>query len=209
MIFELKEVNDPKLQKMFEAEKKAVERFFGFSWTELPPNLILLPNRDSIDSLYGEKTEPWVRGFFRDRNIYFLKKESYAKECSLTYSEEEFRRGIRHELAHIFTTVLSGANLRPIWLSEGIACYVARDIDYTKKPAKFSNFLEHFSRFDPQVYEESGFAVQFLVEKYGKRKLFRLLKSLSGVKTKADFRERFKEVYGFLPDYKNFEVPKK
>jgi hypothetical protein len=208
MIFELKAANDPKLQEMFESEKKRVEDFFGFSWNELPPNLILLPNRASIDSLYGERTEPWVRGFFRDRNVYFLKKESYKKECSQAYSEEEFRRGIRHDLAHVFTTVLSENNSIPIWLLEGIACYVAEDIAHMRRPEKFSTFLKHFSKFDPEVYEESGFAVQFLVEKYGKRKLLRLLKSLRGIGSKSEFRNVFKEVYGFLPDYKNFEVPR-
>ncbi|MBU1988607.1 MAG: hypothetical protein KKD94_03965, partial [Nanoarchaeota archaeon] len=56
------------------------------------------------------------------------------------------------------------------------------------------------------VYEESGFAVEFLVETHGKKKLLALLKILKEKDTNEEFAGKFKEIYGFDLTYENFRV---
>ena len=53
------------------------------------------------------------------------------------------------------------------------------------------------------AYEEGGFFVEFLVNKYGKGKILDLVKSLPKMKSKASFEEKFKELYGLDLTYKD------
>jgi len=75
---------------------------------------------------------------------------------------------------------------------------------FNKKPVKFASFLEFYDIGDKGIYEESGFAVMFLVDKFGKGKLLELIKSLRTIFTKEDFYKTFKDIYGFEPSYESF-----
>jgi hypothetical protein len=54
------------------------------------------------------------------------------------------------------------------------------------------------------LYEESGFAIELLVKKYHKKKLLKLIKLLPDCSTNKLFIKKFKEVYSFTPNYKEF-----
>ncbi|KKK47052.1 hypothetical protein LCGC14_3159100, partial [marine sediment metagenome] len=54
------------------------------------------------------------------------------------------------------------------------------------------------------AYSESYNAIEVLINKYGKTKLIKLLKSLNELKNKIQFDKKFMEIYGFAPNYKKF-----
>ena len=97
---------------------------------------------------------------------------------------------------------LSKYKSEPDWLWEGTALFVSGQIKTRERPLKFEDFLEFYSKKSKYVYRESGFAVEFLVEKYGKDKLLKLIKNLAH--NEKEFNEKFKEIYGFELKYENF-----
>lgn len=52
------------------------------------------------------------------------------------------------------------------------------------------------------MYVESGFVVEMLVKKFGKNKLFELIRSLQDVSDEKQFSAIFKKNYGFQLSYK-------
>jgi len=52
------------------------------------------------------------------------------------------------------------------------------------------------------LYQESGWVVAAMVGKFGKQKLFDLIKGLPKSEDYKKFEKHFKKVYGFLPRYK-------
>ena len=66
---------------------------------------------------------------------------------------------------------------------EGLAMYLAGDIDSLTSPDNLENFLNFYNQdmSSTGVYEEAGFAVKNLIENYGKEKLLLLLKVLKEV----------------------------
>lgn len=206
MIYRIQKISRSKIDKMYTKSMKELNSFFPINWTHNLPNLILVPDRETINALKGHKTEDWVVGWADRNEVYLLDGKNFNKESSHQYSDEEFFVSIKHELAHCFSYVLSDFSRIPIWLLEGIAMYVSGEYKRQTKPKRFKNFIDYFDKSGGGVYSESGFAVMFLVEKYGKKKLLSLLKSLKKVKSKADFAKLFKSIYGFELSYKNFKI---
>jgi len=178
---------------------KELGDFFGF---ELEPKVIIVKDRDEIDKLLGYKTENWLVGWADKDSIYILDKDNYEKESIHKYSDENYSKLIKHELAHVFFLNLSNNKSEPDWLWEGLSLYLAEQ--NKDKPLKLENFLEYYEKKDQGVFKESGWAVQFLIEKFGKEKLIELIKSLAQVKDKNDFYKQFNKLYGFELTYKNF-----
>ena len=52
-----------------------------------------------------------------------------------------------------------------------------------------------------EIYKESGFLIEFLVKKYGKKKLIKLIIELEKVSNKEGFKKLFKRIYGFELNY--------
>ena len=52
------------------------------------------------------------------------------------------------------------------------------------------------------VYEESGFVVELLVNKFGKTKLLKLIKTLHTTNSEKQFKKLFKDIYGFNLNYR-------
>lgn len=73
-----------------------------------------------------------------------------------------------------------------------------------KKPERFLNFLEFYDTWDKAMYAESGFAVEALVNKYGKHKLLDLIRRLDSVGSPNDFDQLFMNLYGSKPSYGYF-----
>jgi len=67
------------------------------------------------------------------------------------------------------------------------------------------DFIKFYKKKGKEVYYESGFAVEFLVEKYGKNKILKLVKSLKNIDSEEEFNKKFKEIYGFELKYENFK----
>lgn len=206
MVYKIQKVNDEKLEKVYKRSIKELNEFFNLKWQENLPRLILVTDRKTIDTLRRYKTEPWLVGWANNENIYILDYINYERESNHKYSDKEYFGLIKHELAHSFTDKITNNLQKPIWLLEGLALYLDGRNDPNKKPKKFKNFIKHYDKFNFEVYKESGYAIQFLVKKYGKNKLIKLLKESKNIDSSKDFAKLFKRMYGFDLNYKNFNI---
>jgi hypothetical protein len=94
-----------------------------------------------------------------------------------------------------------------LWLWEGLAIYLSGQLYQYKKPLKLKNFLEFYNKYNNEttdVYKESGFAIKFLVDKFGKEKLLELLKGVTKYMSEPDFAKLFKKIYKISLKYKSF-----
>jgi len=72
------------LERIFEAKRQSMK------------------DRETINRLRGKETEDWIVGWVNKTDVYVLDKENYEKESNHKYSDEEYFRLIKHELAHSF-----------------------------------------------------------------------------------------------------------
>ena len=197
MVFAIESRDDKSLEKIYDKSMKELDNFFGLNWKYNKPKLFLVRDRNTIDKLHGTKTENWIVGWVNNIDVFILDKNNYEKESCHKYSDDEYSRLIKHELAHAFAKVFSGIFNKPIqpdWLWEGVAIYLSGQNKTKKKPLQLKGFLQHYSNEnkDSSVYNESGFAVEFLVKNYGKQRLLELIKSLKEINSEEEFIKKFK-----------------
>ena len=204
MIYKLKEERDGFIEGVYKDSMGDLNSFFGIKWTFSKPNLVIVENRKEIDKLKNMKTERWVVGWSENKTIYILDRNNFEKESSHKYITEEYIALIKHEMSHAFFSVLSNCIQRPIWFNEGVAIYTSGQNKFKRPILKFEKFLDFYENGGKEVYSESGFAVELLVKKFGKKKLLNLISKLDTAGNKADFSKLFKKIYGFSPTYKEF-----
>lgn len=212
MIFTIQSRNEKFLEKFYDKSMRELDDFFGVNWKRNKPKIFLVKDRESINRLMGMETQDWIVGWTNNQDVFVLDKDTYEKESCHTYSDDEYFRLIKHELTHVFTQAYSGIfnkSIEPDWLWEGLAIYLSDQNKTKKKPNKLKEFLQHYYQDskNPNVYKESGFAIEFLVKNFGKQKLLKLVKSLKDINSKNEFAKKFKEIYGFELNYKNFQIP--
>src|SRR3989344_4609522 len=206
MIFSIKSKEDKFIQKEYNESMKELNKFFKINWKRNKPRIFLMKDRKTINNLRGKETERWIVGWVDNGDIYILDKENYEKESCHKYSNKDYSGLIKHELVHVFFQILSNNKGEPDWLWEGTAMFASQQNDsrMKNKPLKCREFLNYYHKKGSGVYKEAGFAVQFLVDNYGKEKLLLLIKSLKETNSESEFKQRFKEIYGFELKYKNF-----
>jgi hypothetical protein len=185
---------------------KDLNKFYGIKWTFGRPNVIIARDRKQIDELKDIKTERWLIGWASGQFVYLLDRKTYNKESEHTYNEKFYRCSLRHELSHAFYAILSDRRTSPVWLCEGVAIYTSGQNNLKKKPDIFKTFLNFYDKGGRGVYSESGFAVEILIRKYGKKKILNLISLLGTVQNNISFLKLFKGIYGFKPNYKNFNI---
>lgn len=143
------------------------------------PNLVsvfLVYSRKEFDKFVGKKTKGWQVGHANSTRgmIYVFSPLVFEKESS--HKKGDFPKVLTHELAHIFIHKIY-PYYEPRWLVEGLAYYLAG----MKGGSKFGlSFLW----------------VKFLVENFGKEKLFALMKKCGFPYQREKFLKVFKIVYG-------------
>ena len=209
-IYKLSITKDAFVNKIVESAMKDLDEFFGIKWTYGRPNILLCKDRKTIVALTGQ-TGNSVIGWEWNRDIYVLDHANFEKESEHTYNAEKYARLLKHELVHAYTiaTIKKQRKCKPDWLWEGLADYLSGYSRHRKQIESFKNFLMFYENDSGKVYEESVFAVEILVEKFGKTKILNLLKQLSTCKGKAEFNKLFDKIYGFKPTYNNFNKLKK
>lgn len=205
MVYKIKENHDKDLKDFYEKTIKELGNFFGINWTRNKPKLFLVPDRKTIDSLRETKTPRWVVGWGGAKiGVYILDSKNFLKESENSYTPEKWRALIKHELVHCFYDVATGTQRKPVWLNEGVSIYLSGQNQWKKPIKEFKNILEFYEKQGKEVYYESGFLVQLLVEKYGKEKLLELLGEIKEEKPdKKHFAKLFEDVYGFELSYAN------
>ncbi|HPA25902.1 MAG TPA: hypothetical protein PLK76_04050 [bacterium] len=206
MVFEINKINHSKLDQVYKKSMNELDSFFELDWKHNRPNLVLIPDRETINNLKGSETEEWLVGWVNGNMVYILSDKNYETESNHKYSDEEYFALLKHELAHCFSNIYSDFCKKPIWLLEGISIFLSGQIKLKTKPIKFSKFLEFYENGGKEVYSEAGFVVEFLVKKYGKEKLLQLLKKAKEYNSKKDFAGLFKSIYDFELAYENFKI---
>ena len=206
MIYTIEKADRPDLEAVYAEAMDSLDAFFKINWERNRPEVLLVRDRKTIDALKGQESATWVVGWTDTGSVYLLDDRYFEQESDHKYSAQTYAELLKHELAHLFTSVVTGGAVKPIWLREGVAIYLSGQYAHRKKPEGFKAFLGFFERGGEGVYAESGFAVQFLVERYGRDKFIELLKGSKEHATPESFVAFFRSVYGFDLVYENFEV---
>jgi hypothetical protein len=206
--------NERFLKRIYNKSMRELDVFFGLNWEKNKPKVFLVKDRESVDKLLGRKTSSCIAGWVNNTDVFVLDRDNYEKESCYRYSDDEYSRLIKHELAHVFTRVYSGSfnkSIEPDWLWEGMAIYLADRKEDNDAHGQLKEFLKYYSQDDkdPEVYKEAGFAVEFLIKNFGKRKILKLIRSLKAIDSEKEFSKKFEEIYSFELSYENFRVPLK
>lgn len=207
MIYKLKLVpfKDKFIERVFHQSMKDLGKFYGINWIRNKPKIMLVKNRREIDLLKSNKTEPWLVAWADSnaRIVFILDPKNFEKQSSHRYSHEHYAELIKHEISHLFYNILSSYKRGPVWLSEGTALYTAGQNKTKIRPKRFENFLTFYNKGGQGVYAEPGFAIELMVQKFGKYKLLELIKSLTNVNNEKKFNQIFYKIYGIRLSYKS------
>jgi len=203
MIFNLKKKEDKKIFRIYKKAYKNLKKFYEFK-EDININVFVINNRDCINALRMKKTPKWVIGFSNPKinTIFILDRKKFSKESEHKYSKAKYERLITHEMSHIFFYRLMNDLKSPAWFSEGVALYTDGNTKVMERPKKFENFLK-FYKPGSGMFKESGFVIELLIKRFGKKKLLGMIKKTKGVKNKKQFEKLFKKIYGFNLNCKN------
>ena len=198
-VFDLTTSKDKEIQEMYEQAMQELNKFFEIRWERNRPSIVIAPTRAALDKIVGKETPNWWIGMklMGSPVVVLLAYETALKEKGNNiHTEKNFYQLIKHELCHCFTNIVAGS-FHPRWISEGVSLYAANQLSNYQKPEGFEGF---FDDKDKNLYRESGYAVELLVNSYGKQKLIDFLRLLKNKKSP----KAFKEVYGVSLSYKIF-----
>jgi len=201
MIFKITSIKDELLEKIYNELMKDLNDFFELNWVENTPSINVVDNRETINIIKGRQTEDWLVGWSNGNKVYVLNRDNLEKESNHKYDPEKYCALVKHELSHSFYDIISNNTHKPIWLCEGVAIYTSGQNEFKRQPIEFKEFLKFYENGGSGVYEESGFFVEFLVQKFGKQKLLNLIKESKNAKSEAEFNELFCKEYGFELEY--------
>jgi hypothetical protein len=215
MIFSIKTKEDNFIEDSYRKSMCELNDFFNINWVENTPNIFIVPNRKEFDNLLGYPTEDWLIGYGVSKSIYLLDKQGIKKHSNHEYSNIKYQQLIKHELCHLFQETVS-KYLCPVWLSEGLAVYLSEEIGDIK--ISFKSFLNNFFITEKSSYDEGGYFVKFLIEKFGKKKFVQFLYKINDLnyitsddknliknqnKFKKDFNCLFKKIFKFDLNYRS------
>lgn len=200
MIFRIKAEKDRFIDSLFPKIMAELNLFYGIKLERNVPRVFIVDDRKTIDALKGVKSERWVVGWAEHRNIYLLNKGKFETESSHQYSDSDYSKLLKHEIAHMFYRTITGTD-KPRWLTEGLSLYLADQLEQRKKPAEFKNFLNYYDKSEAGVYAESGFVVKLLIDKFGKDLMIKYLKQLKISSEEGSVSKFFKEVFGVELSY--------
>lgn len=115
-----------------------------------------------------EAYQPWMVGH-ADYNKRFVCLLSPSAASELSFSD--ILKIVKHEVAHIVFDQLGDPDDAPIGISEGIAVYIAEQIDKklldTNDPPSMVKLNEEAYFYENSGYDYSGVYVRFFIEKFG------------------------------------------
>ena len=204
MIYKIKQFEDKLINKAYNKAMQDLNKFYELNWRHNKPRIIIIDDRKTVDSWRGEKTEDWVKAWTWCKNIIFmLNRKNLEKESSHKYNKEQYLATVNHELSHLFFSIVNKNGYCPAWFKEGLSIYTSGQNKWKKRPEKFSTFISFEKSGSSGVYRESGFVVDLLIKKFGKKKLLNLIKQSKDSKNSKDFKKLFSKIYKFDLNYKN------
>jgi hypothetical protein len=201
-------LSQDEIQKVFDRSIKELNEFFEIQWTEDLPELKVLNSSEELEEAYGSKPKKSTEGFARGNAINLVAPKKLELLTIHKYSPKTYRALIKHETCHQFFRKICKRRT-PKWLTEGTSLFVSKQNEAYKNPVKFREFLDFFDadnkgRSSHYLYRESGYAVDLLIKHFGKENFLNLLKANRDCDNYEDFKNKFKELYGFKLEYENF-----
>jgi len=103
---------------------------------------------------------------------------------------------LKHEYVHIAFRRFC-RNTNPKWLNQGLACYLASQPKKLPDSKLALKVLSYYHTIDDNVYIIGYFWVKYLIDRYGKGKFLKLLKSLRNTHDLNGFKRSFYNIFGF------------
>lgn len=184
---------DKKYEKYLNSCRENLGKWFGIN--VLMPHVLFVQSRKDYNKIMGRETSSWVTGTTMNNTIFILDPKIYIKESSHD-DIKRFWKVLKHEYAHIYYNNITGCSV-PRWLNEGVACYLAEQKKEEPSRESLLNPNIYFDKGGKDIYVVGYFWVEFLIMKYGKSKLLKLIKTINSKTTKNKFNADFKKIYGF------------
>lgn len=188
-----------KLNSCLQSGMDHITRFFNYKFQDTF-SVYIFPDRSSLDKQWQKdwsdpafKSECWMIASGVAHRLDILSPNAWTKEaCEHNANDSsEIRQVIWHELVHVFHGQHNPDHTfsyieKLDWLVEGVATYVSGQLDEkrhqpvrqmimdNKTPASLDEFWKGSNK-----YGLSGSMVAFIDKKYGRKKLFELLKDTS------------------------------
>jgi len=202
IIIKVKEIdNSSKIISKLKANKKKLDKFFNI---ELPlPLLIILQNRQQINSVWNRKLEVWsVAWAWRGSCIFILSPKAYLKENS-SRTELQYRKILCHEHVHLYLQSFKIDHL-PRWLVEGIPTYLAGQKHRKPTLEEVFSVIKQSNNKPELIYIVGLYWVEKLIRKFGKKKLLILLSNLKSCRNEKQFTDIFYQIYKIKYTKKDF-----
>lgn len=151
-------------------------------------------SREHIDLIRGLKTEDWAVGFVSWGTVFILHPDKFETES--IHKKKEFYQVLKHELVHTYYGIIC-QTYKPVWLHEGIAVFLAGQCLKKMPLEKVVRVKKYFKKHSKEVYNPGGKLVTLLYDRFRKKKLLKLIKSINSNTTKKQFEGNFKKIYGF------------
>lgn len=169
--------------------------------------LTLVYSREEMNSLIGYKTASWFVGYAGFSNeIFILSPSVFDKESN--HSKRDFRKVLCHEICHLFIRQARNS-YEPVWLEEGLAyCVAGQKSRLRNSNPIFNNpkalfLIDTRTRWNKTIssqpdvpYALAFLFVNFLIRRYNKNRVIKLLMSLGTRYNKKSFCQKFRKVYG-------------
>lgn len=204
MVYEIFRSSNDRPDILLKDYIKELNNFFEVNWVRNTPNIFIVKDRRTINDLLGRETPGWLVGWSNEKDIYLLDKENFENESNHKFNPKEYDLLLKHELVHCFCNIFYPELKRPLWLTEGLALFLSGQNKTQDIPKKLEHFIDYFEAGGEHLYDESGFAVEILVRKYGKDRLFQLLREIKRDHRKEDFERDFKDIFRIDLNYENF-----
>jgi hypothetical protein len=179
------EVQARQLEQMYPEVRRNLESALGWELRR-PPQVVLTADRETFEKMSGS---PLVSA------IAVPRQQTIVMLLSAATSTSVMRETLEHELCHLVLHDHISQKRLPKWLDEGICQWVSGSlgeilagqglvtagINLSRHPIPLEQLAESFpgeKRLLVQAYEESRLFVDFLVARYGKNGLIRLLEHL-------------------------------
>ncbi|MBT3836478.1 hypothetical protein HOD05_04430 [Candidatus Woesearchaeota archaeon] len=173
----------PTLDKLVDSSFKINEAFFQNFLSK--QTIYVARNREEYNREFGCPTQDWMVGYHCTPKSHILIMSPEGLEQTGFHERDSFSQILTHEINHRFMSDLYEFSF-PIWVFEGLACYVANQFNESKLTDDIIDFpfdRMHYSDFyanSKYTYSKSGGFTNYLVNTYGEKSLLTFIEEVNG-----------------------------
>jgi hypothetical protein len=196
--------NDKEIKKTIKLAREGYLVNYKFYGKKIPKFRIrLVYSRKEFDRAWEGKTKPWQLSFADTERIVTFPSRLIKKYNKFSSKKITMKTVMIHEINHIFyAKVFKIKFARPLWIFEGLALNV-HNFKLSKKEIKMIKeediVLPYATPRNPRnrdnLYFVSFLGVKYLLENYGKAKVFSFLRKFAKNQTKKNYKCIFEKVF--------------